>query len=138
MITQTLTIIKPDAVKAGVFGEILQRISNEGFLIKALKMTQLDSKEAQQFYSIHQGKPFFEDLVQFMTSGPIIVAVLEKENAVENFRQLIGNTNPSLADEGTIRKKYATSIRKNAIHGSDSVENAQIEIAFHFSKREIY
>lgn len=134
----TLTMIKPDAVSKGLTGTILKDITEAGFSIIALKLTSLTLADAQRFYSIHQGKPFFEDLVNFMTSGPIIAAVLKKENAVENFRKLIGATNPDQAEEGTIRKKYAESTQRNAIHGSDSDENAAIEAHFHFAEREIF
>ncbi len=134
----TLTMIKPDAVKNGHIGNILADISNAGFKIIAMKLTQLSVQDAQNFYSVHKERPFFNDLVEFMTSGPIVAAVLEKENAIEDFRKLIGATNPQEAAEGTIRQKYAVSIDANAIHGSDSDENAQIEADFHFSGREFY
>ncbi|MCB9202161.1 MAG: nucleoside-diphosphate kinase [Flavobacteriales bacterium] len=134
----TLTMIKPDAVKNNYIGAILQKITSAGFKIKALKFTQLTTDDAERFYAIHKGKPFFEDLVSFMTSGPIVAAVLEKENAVKDFRNLIGSTNPEDADEGTIRKLYAESLSRNSVHGSDSDENALIESRFHFSEREIY
>lgn len=134
----TFTMIKPDAVKKGHIGNILADINNAGFKILAMKFTQLSKQDAEAFYEIHKERPFFNDLVEFMTSGPIVAAVLEKENAVEDFRNLIGATNPQEAAEGTIRNKYAESIDANAIHGSDSDENALIESKFHFSKREIY
>lgn len=134
----TLTMIKPDAVSKGLTGEILKIIQDNNFKIKALKLTQLTKKDAENFYSIHKYKPFFEDLLEFMTSGPIVAAVLEKENAITEFRKLIGNTNPEKADEGTIRKLFADSLDRNAIHGADSNENAAIEISFHFSQREIF
>ncbi|SZD72802.1 Nucleoside diphosphate kinase [Candidatus Ornithobacterium hominis] len=133
----TLTMIKPDAVENGYIGSILNEITNAGFKIKAMKMTQLSVADAQKFYEIHQDKPFFSDLVEFMTSGPIVAAVLEKENAVEDFRKLIGATNPAEAEQGTIRQKYAEQLERNAIHGSDSNENAKIESQFHFSGREV-
>jgi len=133
---QTFTMIKPDAVSNGHIGAILNKITAAGFSISALKMTQLTKTDAEAFYAIHRERPFFGELVSFMTSGPIIAAVLEKENAVNDFRTLIGATDPSEAAEGTIRKLYATSVGKNAVHGSDSDENAAIEIAFHFSGRE--
>lgn len=131
-------MIKPDAVKNGHIGNILAEINNAGFKIKALKKTQLTTTDAQNFYAVHKERPFFNDLVNFMTSGPIVAAVLEKDNAVESFRELIGATNPAEAKEGTIRKTYAESIERNAVHGSDSDENALIEINFHFSGREIF
>lgn len=134
----TLTMIKPDAVKNGHIGNILADITNAGFKINALKLTQLSRAEAEAFYAVHKERPFFNDLVEFMTSGPIVAAVLEKENAIEAFRTLIGATNPQEAAEGTIRKKYAVSIDANAIHGSDSDENALIESQFHFSGRELF
>ncbi|CAI9429053.1 Nucleoside diphosphate kinase [Candidatus Ornithobacterium hominis] len=134
----TLTMIKPDAVENGYIGSILNEITNAGFKIKAMKMTQLSVADAQKFYEIHQDKPFFSDLVEFMTSGPIVAAVLEKENAVEDFRKLIGATNPAEAEQGTIRQKYAEQLERNAIHGSDSNENAKIESQFHFSGREVF
>ena len=134
----TLTMIKPDAVKAGHTGAILHQINKAGFRIVAMKKTQLTTAAAQQFYSVHKKRPFFGELVEFMTSGPIIAAVLEKENAVEDFRTLIGSTNPKEAAKGTIRKKYAKSIGENAIHGSDSDRNARKEANFHFSGKEMF
>lgn len=135
---RTLTMIKPDAVENGHIGPILEKITSAGFRIVALKYTQLSRRDAEKFYAIHKDRPFFDELVTFMTSGPIVPAILEKENAVEDFRALIGATNPADAAEGTIRKLYAKDIGENAIHGSDSDENAEIEGAFHFSGREIY
>jgi len=129
-------MIKPDAVSKEHVGAILDKISAAGFRIAALKMTQLTKADAEAFYAVHNERPFFGELVSFMTSGPIVAAVLEKENAVNDFRTLIGATNPAEAAEGTIRKLYATSMGENAVHGSDSDENAAIEIAFHFSGRE--
>ena len=129
-------MIKPDAVANGHIGAILEQITSSGFRIVALKMTQLTVQDAQEFYAIHSERPFFGELVAFMTSGPIVAAVLEKDNAVDDFRMLIGATNPAEAAEGTIRKKFATSMGENAVHGSDSDENAAIEAAFHFSGRE--
>ena len=134
----TLTMIKPNAVKKGHTGAIIHEITEAGFKIKAMKLTQLTTDDAKKFYAIHSDKPFYGELVEFMSSGPIVAAVLEKENAVEDFRKLIGATNPKDAAEGTIRKKYAESLQMNAIHGSDSDENAAIEIKFHFSGREIF
>jgi nucleoside-diphosphate kinase len=135
---RTLTMIKPDAVDNGYIGPILEKITGAGFKIIAMKYTQLSRRDAEEFYAIHRERPFFDELVSFMTRGPIVAAILEKENAVEDFRALIGATNPAEAAEGTIRKLYATDIGENAIHGSDSDENAAIEGAFHFSGREIY
>ena len=129
----TFTMIKPDAFAAGNAGSIIQKITENGFKIKALRLEQLQKADAEAFYAIHKERPFFEGLVKFMTSGPIIAAVLEKDNAVEDFRKLIGSTNPAEAAEGTIRKMFATSIQYNAVHGSDSDENAQIEANFFFS-----
>ena len=133
---RTFTMIKPDAVENGHTGAILAQINAAGFRIVALKKTQMTNNDAETFYEVHKERPFFKELVEFMTRGPIIAAILEKENAVENFRTLIGATNPANAAEGTIRKLYAISMGENAIHGSDSDENAQIEGNFHFSGRE--
>ncbi|MFK8275540.1 nucleoside-diphosphate kinase [Capnocytophaga cynodegmi] len=135
---RTLTMIKPDAVENGHIGAILNQIVEAGFKIKAMKFTQLTKRDAEAFYAIHKERPFFDTLVSFMTRGPIVAAVLEKENAVEDFRKLIGATNPADAAEGTIRKKYAKSVTENAVHGSDSNENAELESNFHFSGREIF
>ncbi|MGB1445444.1 MAG: nucleoside-diphosphate kinase [Flavobacteriaceae bacterium] len=135
---RTFTMIKPDAVENGHIGAILEKITAAGFRIVALKKTQLTVRDAEAFYSVHSERPFFGELVTFMTRGPIVAAVLEKENAVNDFRTLIGATNPAEASEGTIRKLYATSMGENAVHGSDSDENAAIESAFHFSQREIF
>jgi nucleoside-diphosphate kinase len=132
----TLTMIKPDAVEQNSIGGILQMINAAGFRIKAMKYTQLTTAQAQAFYAVHQERPFYNDLVNFMTSGPIVAAILEKDYAVEDFRKLIGATNPAEAEEGTIRKQFATNIERNAVHGSDSDENAVIESDFHFSKLE--
>lgn len=133
---RTLTIIKPDAVQNGHTGNIIQRITDAGFRILAMKYTWLTSGQAGRFYEVHRERPFYKDLVQFMTSGPVVPMILEKENAVDSFRTLIGATNPANAAEGTIRKDYATSVERNAVHGSDSDENAAIESAFFFSKLE--
>lgn len=135
---RTFTMIKPDAVEAGHIGAILEQITASGFKIVALKMTQMTTADAQEFYAIHNERPFFGELVEFMTRGPIVAAVLEKENAVEDFRALIGATNPEDAADGTIRKKYAKSVGENAVHGSDSDENAKIEASFHFAGREMF
>lgn len=129
-------MIKPDAMKAGHAGAILDRIIKEGYKIVALKMTKLSADKAGEFYAIHKERPFFGELVDFMSSGPIIAAILEKDNAVASFRELIGATNPANAAEGTIRKLYAASVGENAIHGSDSDENAKIEGDFFFSGLE--
>lgn len=133
---RTFTMLKPDAVEKGHIGAILQQIASSGFKIVALKLTQMTEDDAKTFYEIHKERPFYGELVEYMTRGPIVAAVLEKENAVEDFRTLIGATNPADAAEGTIRKKFAVSISENAIHGSDSDDNAAIETAFHFSGRE--
>ena len=135
---RTFTMIKPDAVENGHIGAILEKITAAGFKIIAMKLTQLSKRDAQEFYGVHKERPFYSELVTFMTRGPIVAAVLEKTNAVDDFRTLIGSTNPAEAAEGTIRKLYATSIGENAVHGSDSDENAAIESAFHFSGREIF
>ena len=129
----TLTMLKPDAVANGHTGKIIDHIIAAGFKVQALKLTRLSKEKAEEFYAIHRERPFFGELVAFMTEGPIVAAVLEKENAVEDFRKLIGATNPANAAEGTIRKLYAESIERNAVHGSDSDENAAIEASFHFA-----
>ena len=137
MKTQTLAIMKPDAVKAGYTGKILDKIIHEDFTILGLKQIKMTSQQAQGFYAIHTGKPFFEELTQFMSSGPCIVLALEKENAVDSWREVIGATNPEDADEGTIRKEFAKNVGENAVHGSDSNENSIKEISFFFSKAEL-
>lgn len=134
----TLMMIKPDAVEKGYIGKIIEKITSAGFKIKALKMTQLAEKDAKKFYDVHHSQSFFDELITFMTRGPIVVAVLEKDNAVSDFRTLIGATNPDEAAEGTIRKLFATSVGENAVHGSDSDKNAIIELKFHFAGREIF
>ena len=131
---RTLTMIKPDAVRKNSIGGILKMINEAGFRIVAMKYTKLSTEKAGEFYAVHKERPFYGELVDFMSSGPIVAAILEKENAVEDFRKLIGATDPSKAEEGTIRKIYASSIGENAVHGSDSDENAAIESDFHFSK----
>lgn len=136
MANTTLMMIKPDAVENGHIGNILEKVTTAGFQIKALKLTQLSKQDAERFYDVHKDRPFYGELVAFMCRGPIVAAVLEKENAVSDFRTLIGATNPEEAAEGTIRKLYATSIGENAVHGSDSDENAEIEASFHFAVRE--
>ena len=133
---RTFTMLKPDAVRKGYIGQILEQITSAGFRIVAMKLTQLTTDDAKEFYAVHSERPFYGELVEYMTSGPIVAAILEKDNAVEDFRTLIGATNPAEAAEGTIRNKFATSISENAIHGSDSDENAAIEGAFHFSGRD--
>lgn len=133
---RTFTMLKPDAVENGYTGAILEKMNAAGFRIVALKKTQMTKSDAETFYAVHNERPFFGELVEFMTRGPIVAAILEKENAVEDFRTLIGATNPADAAEGTIRKLYATSMGENAVHGSDSDENATIEANFHFSGRE--
>lgn len=135
---QTFTMIKPDAVSKNNIGPILNRINEAGFKIKAMKITYLSKSQAEGFYAVHAGKSFFEDLTSFMSSGPIVAAILEKENAVEDYRKLIGATDPAKAAEGTIRKLYAESMSHNAVHGSDSDENAIIESDFFFSKTDRY
>jgi nucleoside-diphosphate kinase len=130
----TFTMIKPDAFEAGYTGSILQKIIENGFKIKALRMTRMHKEDAEAFYAIHKERPFFNSLVEFMISGPIVAAILEKENAVDEYRKLIGSTNPADAAEGTIRKLFASSIQNNAVHGSDSDDNAQVEANFFFSQ----
>ncbi len=137
MIQQTLSIIKPDAVAKGVIGKILDRFESNGLRIVAMKKVQLSKQEAGEFYAVHKERPFFNDLVEFMTSGPVVVSVLEGEDAVAKNRELMGATNPKEAKAGTIRADFAQSIDANAVHGSDSLENANIEIAFFFKHCEI-
>jgi len=137
MSNRTFTMIKPDAVENGHIGAILEKINSAGFKIVAMKYTKLSIDKAEKFYEIHKERPFFNELVNFMSRGPIVAAILEKENAVEDFRNLIGSTNPSEAKDGTIRNLYATSMGENAIHGSDSDQNANLEGSFHFSEEEI-
>ena len=134
----TFTMLKPDSVSKGNIGKIIDKIIQDGFEIIAMKYTRLSTEDASKFYSIHSERPFFKDLILYMTSGPIVAAVLKKENAVEDFRKLIGATNPLEAEKGTIRNLFADSISENAIHGSDSDENAIIESNFHFDKDEIF
>jgi len=136
MTNKTFTMIKPDAFAAGNTGSILKHIEAAGFKIVAMKLTKLSAEKAGEFYAVHKERPFYGELVEFMSSGPIVAAILEKENAVAAFRTLIGATNPANADEGTIRKLYAKSVGENAIHGSDSDENAAIEGSFFFSAFE--
>src|SRR3954468_11060705 len=136
MTNRTFTMIKPDATSKGHTGAILDQIIKAGFTIKAMKWTKMSGEKAGEFYAIHKERPFYSELVGFMSSGPIVAAILEKDNAVSEFRKLIGATNPAQADEGTIRKKFATSVGENAVHGSDSDENAEIEGNFFFSLLE--
>lgn len=136
MTNRTFTMIKPDATEKGFTGAILQQIIDAGFRIAAMKMLHLTPKKAGEFYAVHKERPFYSELVEFMSRGPITAAILEKDNAVEDFRKLIGATNPANAEEGTIRKLYASSIGENAVHGSDSDENAKIEGDFFFSVLE--
>lgn len=135
---RTLSIIKPDAVKRHLIGAILARFEQQGFNIAAAKMVQLSREQAEGFYAEHQGKPFFEPLVEYMTSTPVFVSVLEKENAVQDYRTLIGTTNPETAAEGTIRRDFALNQRENSVHGSDSPESAAREIAYFFAAEEIF
>ncbi|MDD4150001.1 MAG: nucleoside-diphosphate kinase [Bacteroidales bacterium] len=134
----TFTMIKPTAVRLGKLVPILHEIDHAGFTVIAMKMTRLSREQAERFYAIHKERPFFDELVCFMSSGPVVAIVLQKENAVLDFRKLIGNTNPQNAEEGTIRKKFAISVQENAVHGSDSDENALIEANFFFSQFEIF
>ncbi len=134
---RTLSIIKPDAVAKGVIGKILDRFESNGLRIAATKKLQLTREDAEAFYAVHKERPFFNDLVDFMVSGPVVVSVLEGENAVAKNRELMGATNPKEAEPGTIRADFAENIDANAVHGSDSLENAKIEIAFFFAEREI-
>lgn len=135
---RTFTMIKPDAVQDGHIGAILAKINQSGFKIIAMKLTQLSVNTAGKFYEVHKERPFYGELVDFMSSGPIVAAILEKENAVEDFRALIGATNPANAEPGTIRALFARSVGENAVHGSDSDENAAIEAAFHFAGTEVF
>lgn len=136
MTNRTFTMIKPDATSKGHTGAILDQLIKAGFTIKAMKWTKLTPEKAGQFYEVHKERPFYSGLVQFMSSGPIVAAILEKENAVADFRKLIGATNPAQAEEGTIRKNFAASVGENAVHGSDSDENAAIEGNFFFNLLE--
>lgn len=138
MTNRTFTMLKPDAIENGYMGKIIDMIIQAGFQIKALKYTRLTVEQAKKFYEVHAERPFYGELVEYMTSGPIVAAILEKENAVADFRKLIGATDPAEAAEGTIRKLYAESKGRNAVHGSDSDENAEIEGKFHFSANEIF
>ena len=135
---RTFTMLKPDAIENGHMGKIIDLIIQSGFTIKAMKYTQLTKEQAMKFYEVHSERPFYMELVDYMTSGPIVAAILEKENAVLDFRNLIGATDPAEAADGTIRKSYAESKAKNAVHGSDSDENALVEGEFHFNMNEIF
>ena len=135
---RTVTMIKPDAVENGYIGKILDMITEAGFEIKAMKYTRLSQKQAEDFYAVHAERPFYGELVSYMTSGQIVAAILEKDNAVADFRTFIGATDPAEAAEGTVRKAYAESKGRNAVHGSDSDENADIEGKFHFASEEIH
>lgn len=135
---RTFTMIKPDAVKAGHIGAILHKMNEAGFKIVAMKYTKLSAEMAGKFYAVHKERPFYGELVEFMSSGPIVAAILEKDNAVEDFRKLIGATDPAKAEPGTIRALFAKSMGENAVHGSDSDENAFIEGSFHFSQTEMF
>ena len=134
---RTLAILKPDCVRKALVGEVLRRIQEAGFRIRALKMLRLTKKEAESFYAVHEGKPFFEDLTNFMSSGPCVPVVLEKENAVADYRTLIGATDPAEAEDGTIRADFADSVGQNTVHGSDSPENGRLEAAYFFPEHEI-
>ncbi len=135
---RTFTMLKPDAIENGYTGKIIDMIIAAGFTIKAMKYTQLTTDQAQKFYEVHSERPFYGELVEYMTSGPIVAAILEKDNAVADFRALIGATDPAEAAEGTIRKYYAENKGRNAVHGSDSDENAEIEGEFHFAANEVF
>ena len=137
MSTLTFGIIKPDAVRAGNCGKIIDRILADGFKVRGMKLIHQSKKQAEGFYAVHAGKGFYEELTEFMSSGPCVVLALEKENAVKSWRDLMGATNPAEAAEGTLRKEFAASIGENAVHGSDSDENAVIEIGYFFSKLEL-
>jgi nucleoside-diphosphate kinase len=137
MANRTFTIVKPDSVRKGNFGKIIARIEAEGFRILGLKKVSLSQKQAEGFYAVHRGRPFFNDLVRYMTSGPVYVAALERSDAVAHLRRVMGATDPAKADSGTIRKEFGESIEQNAIHGSDSDENARIEIGFFFPESEL-
>ena len=137
MSNRTFTIIKPDSVRKGNFGKIISRIESEGFRILGVKKVALAQRQAEAFYGVHRERPFFGSLVEYMTSGPVYVAALERENAVAELRKLMGATDPTKADEGTIRKEFGESIEQNAIHGSDSDDNAKIEIGFFFAESEL-
>jgi nucleoside-diphosphate kinase len=134
---RTLCIIKPDAVKKRVQGHIIQKVLDAGFQILGMRMRKLTEAQAKAFYAVHKERPFYKDLVDFMTSGPVVTIALQKENAIADYRKLIGATDPAKADEGTVRKLFANNVQENAVHGSDSVENGKIEVAFFFSEAEL-
>lgn len=134
---RTLTIIKPDAVKRDAVGDIIEQFEKQGFRILAVKMLQLTKTQAEQFYAVHASRPFYNSLTEFMTSGPVVALALEKENAIADLRKLMGATNPAQAEEGTIRKKWASSIEANAIHGSDAEDTARFELSFFFAGYEL-
>ena len=136
-VERTLTILKPDCVRKELIGEVISRIQNAGFRIVAMKMTRLTKDTAGGFYAVHKNRPFFEKLCEFMSSGPCVPMILEKENAIEDFRELIGATDPDQADEGTIRADFADSVGENIVHGSDSVENGRLEAAYFFTESEV-
>jgi len=137
MSNRTFTIVKPDSVRKGNFGKIISRIESEGFRVLGVRKVALSQRQAQAFYAVHKERPFYGSLVEYMTSGPVYVAALERDNAVAELRKLMGATDPTKADAGTIRKEFGESIEQNAIHGSDSDENAKIEIAFFFAESEL-
>lgn len=136
-IERTLTILKPDCVRKNLVGEVIKQIQDAGFKILAMKMTRLTEATAGGFYVVHKERPFYDELCEFMSSGPCVPMILEKENAIEDFRTFIGATNPAEAEKGTIRKQFADSVGENIIHGSDSVENGKIEAAYFFSESEV-
>ena len=136
-IERTLSIVKPDGVKAGLTGEILKRFESAGLIIAAMRMTRLTKREAQVFYDVHQERPFFESLTNFMCSGPIVVSVLEGEDAIRRNRKLMGATNPAEADSGTIRREYASNVEQNIVHGSDAPETASREIGYFFTESDL-
>jgi nucleoside-diphosphate kinase len=136
-VERTLTILKPDCVRKNLIGEVIKRIQEAGFSIKAMKLTRLTEDTAGGFYAVHKERPFFGELVEFMSSGPCVPMILEKENAIADFREFIGATNPAEAEEGTIRADFADSVGENIIHGSDSVENGKIEAAYFFPESEV-
>jgi len=136
-IERTLSIIKPDGLEKGIIGKIIARFEEKGLKPVAIRLAQLSQKEAEGFYAVHKARPFFKDLVTFMTSGPVVLMVLEGEDAVAANRKIMGATNPANADAGTIRKDFATNVEKNTVHGSDSLDNAKIEIAYFFRETEI-
>jgi nucleoside-diphosphate kinase len=136
-IERTLAIIKPDGVRKNLIGEVVRRIQEAGFAVRAMKLVRMSKQEAEGFYAVHKGRPFFEELTTFMSSGPCVPIVLEKENAVADYRELIGATNPAEASEGTIRRDFADSVGENIVHGSDSVENGRLESNYFFPEHEI-